>query len=63
MVRTFDISNLDSLSISINSLKNLRSTTLVYKDIEIRKSEFLAKTQFLSDRSESSDESDPQEHL
>ena len=35
------------LSISINSLKYLRSTTLGYKDIEIRKSEIVAKTQFL----------------
>jgi len=30
---------------SINSLKYLRSTTLGYKDIEIKKSEFVAKTQ------------------
>ena len=36
------------LSISINSLKYLRSSTLGYKDIEIRKSEFVAKIQFLS---------------
>jgi len=36
------------LSISINSLKYLRSTTLGYKDIEIKKSEFVAKTQLLS---------------
>ena len=28
-------------------MKYLRSTTLGYKDIEIRKSEFVAKTQFL----------------
>ena len=35
------------LSISINSLKYLRSTTLGYKDIVIRKSEFVAKIQFL----------------
>ena len=35
------------LSISINSLKYLRSTTMGYKDIEIRKSEFVAKTQLL----------------
>ena len=35
------------LSISINSLKYHRSTKLGYKDIEIRKSEFVAKTQFL----------------
>jgi len=47
MVQTFDISNLIILSISINSLKNLRSTALGNKDIEIRKSEFVAKTQFL----------------
>jgi len=44
-VQTFDISNLDYLSISINSLKYLRSTTLGYKDMEIKKSEFVAKTQ------------------
>ena len=31
------------LSISINSLKYLRSTTLAYKDIKIRKPEFMAK--------------------
>jgi len=36
-----------NLKISINSLKYLRSTTLGYKDIEIRKSEFVAKTLFL----------------
>ena len=36
------------LSLSINSLKYLRSTKLGYKDIEIRKSEFVAKTQLLS---------------
>ena len=47
MVQTFDISNLAFLSLSINSLKYLRSTTLGYKDIEIRKSEFVAKTQLL----------------
>ena len=35
------------LSISINSLKYLRSTTLGYKDIGIRKSDFVAKTQLL----------------
>ena len=35
------------LSISINSLKYLRSTALGYKDIEIRKSECVAKTQLL----------------
>ena len=35
------------LPISIISLKYLRFTTLGYKDIEIRKSEFVAKTQFL----------------
>ena len=58
MMQTFDISNLDYfiynyniIILSINSLKNLRSTTLVYKDLEIRKSEFVAKTQFLSARS------------
>ena len=44
-MKTFDISNLDYLSISINSLKYLRSTTLSYKDIEIKKSDFVAKTQ------------------
>ena len=43
MVQTFNISNLDFLSISINSLKYLRSTALGYKDIEIRKSEFVEK--------------------
>ena len=36
------------LSISINSLKYLRSSTLGYKDIEIRKSEYVAKIKFLS---------------
>ena len=35
------------LFISIISLKYLRSTTLGYKDIEIRKSEFVAKTQLI----------------
>ena len=45
MVQTFDISNLDYFI--INSLKYLRSTALGYKDIEIRKSEFVAKTQLL----------------
>ena len=35
------------LSISINSLKNLRSMTLGCKDIENRKSQFVAKTQLL----------------
>ena len=39
------------LSISINNLKYLRSKTLGYKDIEIRKSEFVAKIQFLKPRS------------
>ena len=48
IVQTFDISNLDYfIYININSLKYLRSTTLGYKDIEIRKSEFGAKTQLL----------------
>ncbi len=47
MVQTFDISNLGYFVISINSLKHLRSMTLDYKDIEIRKSEFVAKTQLL----------------
>ena len=51
-VQTFDISNLDyfiyiSINYSINSLKYLRSTTLGYKDIEIKKSEFVAKTQLI----------------
>ena len=32
---------------SIHSLKNQKSTTLGCNDIEIRKSEFVAKTQFL----------------
>ena len=32
-------------------MKYLRSTTLGYKDIEIRKSEFVAKTQLLFDKS------------
>ena len=44
---TFDISNLDYSIYAYNSLKYLRSTTLDYKDIEIRKSEFVAKTQLL----------------
>ena len=35
------------VSISINRLKNVRSKTLGYKDMEIRKSEFVAKTQLL----------------
>ena len=43
MVHTFNIANLDYFILSINSLKYLRSTTLDYKDIEIRKSEFVAK--------------------
>ena len=47
MVQPFDISNLGYFVISINSLKHLRSMTLDYKDIEIRKSEFMAKTQLL----------------
>ncbi len=48
MVRTFDISNLDYFIYkSIDSLKYLRSTALGYKDIEIRKSEWVAKTQLL----------------
>ena len=42
MVHTFNIANLDYFILSINSLKYLRSTTLDYKDIEIRKSEFVA---------------------
>ena len=37
MVQTFDISNLDYSIYAYNSLKYLRSTTLDYKDIEIRK--------------------------
>ena len=44
---TFDISNLDYSIYAYNSLKYLRSTTLDYKDIEIRKSELVAKTQLL----------------
>ena len=36
-----------SWSIRIHSLKYLRSTTLCYKDIKIRKSEFVVKTPFL----------------
>ena len=47
MVETFDISNLYYLSISINSLKYQRSTTLGYKNKEIRKLEFVAKSQLL----------------
>ena len=47
MVQTFDIQTYIILSISINSLKYLRSTTLGYKDIEIRKSDFVTKTQLL----------------
>ena len=47
MVQTVDISNLDYFIYIINSLKYLRSTTLDYKDKEIRKSEFVAKTQLL----------------
>ena len=43
MVQTINISNYSN----INSLKYLRSTTLGYKDIEIRKSEFVANTQLL----------------
>ena len=39
MVQTFDISNFDYLY--------LRSTTLGYKDIQIGKSEFVAKTKFI----------------
>ena len=35
------------VSTSINRLKNVRSKTLGYKDMEIRKSEFVAKTQLL----------------
>ena len=35
------------LSISINSFKYLRSTTLGYKDTEIRKPAFVAKTELL----------------
>ena len=45
MVQTFDILNL-AYSI-FKCLKYLRSTTLGSKDIEIRKSEFVAKTQLL----------------
>jgi len=44
MVQIFDISDLDYF---INSLKYLRSTTLGYKDIENRKSKFVAKTELL----------------
>ena len=42
----FDISNLDYFRIL--SLKYLRSMTLDYKDIGIRKSKFVTKNQFLS---------------
>ena len=45
-MQTFDISSLDYF-ISINSLKFLRPTPLSYKDTEIRKSDFVAKTQLL----------------
>jgi len=46
MVQTFDILNLNYfICISINSLIYLRSSTLGYKDTQIRKSEFVAKTQ------------------
>ena len=47
MVETLDILNLDYLINIIQSLKYLRSTTLGCKDIGIRKSEFVPKTQFL----------------
>ena len=43
MVKTYDILS----SNRIHSLKYLRSTALDYKDIEIRKSKFVTKTQFL----------------
>ena len=49
-MQIFDFANLDYFiykSISINSLKYLRFTTLGYKDIEIRKKDFVAKTQLL----------------
>jgi len=39
--------NLLTQTFGINSLKYLRSTTLGYKDIKIRKSDFVAKTQLL----------------
>ena len=45
--KTFDISNFAFWSRRIHILKYLRSTTLGWKDIEIRKSEFVAKIQLL----------------
>ena len=48
MVKTFDISNFDYFINKHYSMKYLRSTTLGYKDIEIRKSEFVTKTKLLS---------------
>ena len=45
---TFDISNLNYLILLMYSLKYLRSTTFGCKDIGIRKSEIVGKTQFLS---------------
>ena len=47
MLKIFDISNSEYLINRIHSLKYLRSTTFGSKDIVIRKSEFVAKTQFL----------------
>ena len=44
---TFDISNFDIWSNRIHRLKYKRSMTLCCKDIEIRKQEFVANTQFL----------------
>ena len=43
-MHTFHISNLHCL---IHSLKYLRSTTFGFKEIGFKKSEFVAKTQFL----------------
>ena len=48
MVQTFDISNLNYFIYKYLSFKYLRSTTMGYKGIEIRKSEFVAKTKLLS---------------
>ena len=47
--KPFIFQTLVILFISINSLKYLRSTALGCKDIEFRKSEFVAKTQLLSE--------------
>ena len=46
-MQTADISNLDYLNNRSHSLKYLRSMTLGCKDIRIKKSEFVTKTQFL----------------